>query len=90
LTFVTRNYIRTTPERAREFVRKMEELQEEFLAADDEDATFRITFTASLVPTPRFLTTPRRRPTGRTRAGRRGDAAGSSRRSRGTSEVIGE
>ena len=42
LTFVTRNYIRTTPERAREFVRRMEELQEEFLMADDEDATFRI------------------------------------------------
>ena len=90
LTFVTRNYIRTTPERAREFVRRMEELQEEFLMADDEDATFRITFTASLVPTPRFLTTSRRRPAGRTRAGRRGDAAGSPRRSHGTSELVGE
>jgi DNA-binding transcriptional ArsR family regulator len=90
LTFVTRNYIRTTPERAREFVRKMEELQEEFLTADDEDATFRITFTASLVPTPRFLSTPRRRPAGRTRAGRRGDASGKSRLPRDTSELIGE
>lgn len=90
LTFVTRNYIRTTPERAREFVRKMEELQEELLAADDAGATFRITFTASLVPTPRFLATPRRRPVGRTWAGRRGDAAGKLRLTRDTTEVVGE
>ena len=90
LTFVTRNYIRTTPERAREYVRKLEELQEELLAADDEDATFRITFTASLVPTPRFLSTPRRRPPGRGRSSRRSDAAARPRLSRGASEMAGE
>jgi DNA-binding transcriptional ArsR family regulator len=90
LTFVTRNYIRTTPERAREFVRKMEEFQEELLAADDEDATFRITFTASLVPTPRFLSTPGRRQPRKGRPARRGDAPGRSRRSRDTSELVGE
>ncbi|HEX5166560.1 MAG TPA: winged helix-turn-helix domain-containing protein [Thermomicrobiales bacterium] len=76
LTFVTRNYIRTTPERAREFVRKLDELQNELLAADDESATFRITFTASLVPTPRFLATPGRRPSRSGRPGRRSEPAG--------------
>ena len=90
LTFVTRNYIRTTPERAREFVRKLEELQEELLAADDEDATFRITFTASLVPTPRFLATPRRRSPRHGRSGRRSDAPGTSRQRREASEPVGE
>lgn len=90
LTFVTRNYIRTTPERAREFVHKLDELQKDLLAADDEDATFRITFTASLVPTPRFLTTPRRRQSRTGRSGRRGDAANRPRASRGTSELVGE
>lgn len=90
LTFITRNYIRTTPERAREFVRKLDELQEELLRADDEEATFRITFTASLVPTPRFLSMPRRRPPRTGRAGRRSDAISRSRVSRGTSELVGE
>jgi len=74
LTFVTRNYIRTTPERAREFVEKLEVLQQELLDADDENATFRMTFTASLVPTPRFLA-PRRRHQ-RAGRGRRTDHTG--------------
>jgi hypothetical protein len=75
LTFVTRNYIRTTPERAREFVRRLDELQHELLAADDENAAFRVTFTASLVPTPRFLATPKRRQVRAARSGRRVDPA---------------
>jgi DNA-binding transcriptional ArsR family regulator len=87
LTFVTRNYIRTTPERAREFVRKLEALQEELLAADDENADFRITFTASLVPTPRFLG-PRRRGQ-RTGRSRRGDVI-DAQRSRVFPEIAGE
>jgi DNA-binding transcriptional ArsR family regulator len=74
LTFVTRNYIRTTPERAREFVRKLDELQHELLAADDENATFRVTFTASLVPTPRFLATTGRRPARSPRSARRAES----------------
>ena len=90
LMFMTRNFIRTTPERAREFVRKLDELQMELLAADDEDATFRITFTASLVPTPRFLVPERRRPPRSGRAGRRGDGTSRARSGRGTHEVVGE
>jgi DNA-binding transcriptional ArsR family regulator len=90
LTFVTRNYIRTTPERAREFVRKLEELQEELLNADDEDASFRITFTASLVPTPRFLATPRRRSPRPGRGGRRAEASTGSRPPRDRSVLTGE
>lgn len=90
LTFITRNYIRTTPERAREFVRKLDELQTELLEADDEDATFRMTFTASLVPTPRFLASPRRRPPKTGRAGRRGHAASRTRLEPDGSEVAGE
>jgi DNA-binding transcriptional ArsR family regulator len=88
LTFVTRNYIRTTPERAREFVRKLEALQEELLAADDEDADFRITFTASLVPTPRFLS-PRRRGQRSGRA-RRAEQAGTRHPGTSTSDIAGE
>ena len=90
LMFMTRNFIRTTPERAREFVRKLDELQMELLAADDEDATFRITFTASLVPTPRFLVPERRRPPRSGRAGRRSDGVSRARSGRGTHEVVGE
>ncbi|MDQ3547985.1 MAG: hypothetical protein M3439_04115, partial [Chloroflexota bacterium] len=90
LTFITRNYIRTTPERAREFVRKLDELQTELLEADDEDATFRITFTASLVPTPRFLASPRRRPPRTGRSGRRGNVASRVRPGLESSEVAGE
>jgi DNA-binding transcriptional ArsR family regulator len=85
LTFVTRNYIRTTPEKAREFVRKLNALQEELLAADDENADFRITFTGSLVPTPHFLG-PRKRGQ---RSGRPRRADSTTSRS-GVPEVVGE
>jgi len=88
LTFVTRNYIRTTPEKAREFVRKLEALQEELLAADDEDAAFRITFTASLVPTPHFLG-PRKR-SQRSNRTRRPEQAGVRNMSQPVTEIAGE
>lgn len=90
LMFMTRNFIRTTPERAREFVRKLDELQQELLDEDDESATFRITFTASLVPTPRFLASPRRRPPRGGQAARRGDAGVGVRANRAESELVGE
>lgn len=90
LMFMTRNFVRTTPERAREFVRKLNELQQELLEADDENATFRITFTASLVPTPRFLFNSRRRPPRAGRAGRRAESIARSRASRTNSDVVGE
>lgn len=86
LIFVTRNYIRTTPDRAREFVRRLEELQAEFLSADDEDATFRVTFTASFVPTPRFLTSPSRRAPRSVRSGRRSGSVAVRQSSRGHAE----
>jgi DNA-binding transcriptional ArsR family regulator len=49
--FITRNYIRTTPERAREFVRRLHALQEEMLAADEDDGPFRMTLTLAFLPT---------------------------------------
>jgi DNA-binding transcriptional ArsR family regulator len=88
LTFVTRNYIRTTPERAREFVRKLDALQDELLAADDENADFRITFTASLVPTPHFLG-PRRRGQ-RSGRSRRSEPAGARNISQTVTDIAGE
>ena len=49
--FATRNYIRTTAERAKELVRKLVELQEEIVAADDPDGPERFAFTTVLAPT---------------------------------------
>lgn len=48
--FVVRQYVRTTPERAREFVRRLEALHQEFVASDDEQATSRYTLTCAFVP----------------------------------------
>lgn len=90
LMFVTRNFIRTTPERAREFVRKLNDLQDELLAADDESPTFRITYTASLVPTPRFLADSERQPARLARVGRRGDSGSRARSSRERPETVAE
>jgi DNA-binding transcriptional ArsR family regulator len=48
--FVTRNYIRTTPERAREFARRLEEFQRDLIAADDEEGAIRYAFTVAFAP----------------------------------------
>jgi DNA-binding transcriptional ArsR family regulator len=48
--FVTRNYIRTSPERAREFAARIVQLQQELVAADDELGTERFAFTVVFAP----------------------------------------
>jgi DNA-binding transcriptional ArsR family regulator len=49
--YVARHYVRTTPERAREFVDKLSELHVAFLESDDEDGPVRYTMTTGFVPT---------------------------------------
>jgi len=51
----TRNYIRLTPERAREFSAKLKSVWEELLDADDEAGTERYAFTAVFAPSSRPL-----------------------------------
>ena len=59
--FVARHYVRTTQERAREFVQKLYDLHVAFLASDEEDGPVRYTMTSGFVPT-RKLLTERRQP----------------------------
>ncbi len=47
---VARFLVRTTPERVREFTRKLEELLVEFANSDQEDGTVRYSMTSALVP----------------------------------------
>lgn len=49
--FLARHFVRTTPERAREYVRKLNELHRAFLADDIDDGPIRYTLTSALVPT---------------------------------------
>lgn len=53
---VARHYVRTTRERAREFVQKLQDLHIAFLASDDEDGPERYTMTSAFVPTRNLLT----------------------------------
>lgn len=48
--FFTRNFVRLSPERAREFSRRIENLQADLLAADDEQGETRFAFTTAFVP----------------------------------------
>lgn len=48
--FFTRNFVRLSPERAREFRQRLEDLQAELVAADDEQAETRFAFTTAFVP----------------------------------------
>jgi DNA-binding transcriptional ArsR family regulator len=48
--FATRNYIRVSPEKARELAARMEAFQQEILAADDPQGTARFTYTSVLAP----------------------------------------
>lgn len=50
--FIARLLVRTTPERAREFVKRLLELEREFMDSDDEQGTIRYTLTTALLPTP--------------------------------------
>lgn len=62
--FFTRNFVRLSPERAREFCRRFEELQADLLAADEAGET-RFAFTAAFVPVRWHDLGGARRPSGR-------------------------
>lgn len=47
--YVGRFFVRTSPEHAREYVRRLEELTNEFMALDSEDGSLRYTITSALV-----------------------------------------
>jgi DNA-binding transcriptional ArsR family regulator len=48
--FVGRFFVRTTRERAREYIRRLDALHREFLDQDDDDGPIRYTITSALVP----------------------------------------
>lgn len=48
--YVGRFFVRTSPERAREFVKRLDALTQDFMACDDEDAPLRYTISSALVP----------------------------------------
>jgi hypothetical protein len=48
--FFTRNFVRLSSERARDFRRRLEDLQADLLAADDAAGELRLTFTTAFVP----------------------------------------
>ncbi len=56
--YITRTFVHTTQERAREIVARLKELQGMVEAADEEGGDFRISFTAVLVPTVNFVAEP--------------------------------
>lgn len=58
LVYVTRNFVHTTKERAKEIVRKLEEVQQLVEEADEEGGNFRISYTSVLVPTVNFVAEP--------------------------------
>jgi DNA-binding transcriptional ArsR family regulator len=66
--FMTRNYIRTTPERARELAARIIQLQKELIEADDEAGPVRFAFTTVFAPSSQPpITGPPRVPTTRAR-----------------------